>query len=1043
MREIDLTAIRARLAGDAGRTWWRGLEELADTDEFRELLHREFPEGASELDDPAGRREFLKLMGASLALAGVAGCTRQPAEHIVPYVKAPEEIVPGKPLFFATAMPFAGAATPILVESHMGRPTKVEPNPEHPATRGGTDVFSQAAVLTLYDPDRSQTVKHLGDIAPWGQFLTAISGAINAQRALKGAGLRILTETVVSPTLADQIQQLIGTLPDARWVQWEPVSRDSVRAGAKQAFGEYVEPAYRFDKAEIVLSLDADFLYRGPGRLRHIRDFTARRRLVNGQTGMSRLYVAESTPTPTGVKADHRLSLKAAHVEALAHAIAAGLGVAGATAPASIPGVDPKWVAAVVSDLQSHRGAGLVVAGEEQPAAVHALAHAINGALGNVGQTVVYTPTPEAVPTEQYAAFRTLAGEMAAGKVDLLVIISANPVFTAPPDLAFAEAMNKVQLRVHMGLFEDETARLCHWHIPETHFLEAWSDACAFDGTVSIVQPLIAPLYENRSPHELLAVMSGKPDLTSLDIVRGFWRKAWDGGASGAWGSLADSQGKPFATVDAFWRRALHDGFIAGTEHQPKDVVLSASAVTAPSPLPAADALEITFRPDPNIWDGRFANNGWLQELPRPVTKISWDSVAHVSPATAERLGVSSGFFKGVIGIQQATDVVTLTLGGREIQMPVWVLPGQPDGSVMVTIGHGRTSAGRVGSGAGVDANPLRSTAAPWIASGLQIAKAGRTYPIACTQGHFALEGRNHVRAASLTFYKEEPEFAHHLGHTPGPEATLHGNQWKYDGYSWGMSVDLHACVGCNACVVACQSENNIPVVGKDQVSRQREMHWLRVDRYYVGSADNPEMFFQPMMCQHCETAPCEVVCPVAATVHSDEGLNDMVYNRCVGTRYCSNNCPYKVRRFNFLLYSDWTTPTLKMARNPDVTVRSRGVMEKCTYCVQRINHARVAAKREDRAIRDGEVVTACQAACPAGAIAFGNINDPAAEVTKMKKEPRNYGVLADLNTRPRTTYLAAVRNTNTGLAPEQAATGHGAGAAEAPASAEPAGRSH
>jgi MoCo/4Fe-4S cofactor protein with predicted Tat translocation signal len=1005
MREIDLAAIRARLANANGKTWWRGLDELADTDEFREMLHREFPVAASEFDDPKGRRDFLKLMGASLALAGASACTRMPQEHIVPYVRQPEEIVPGRPLYFATAMPFGGAATPVLVESHMGRPTKIEPNPEHPATRGGTDVFAQAATLALYDPDRSQAIRYLSEIRPWGGFLTAIQGAVNAQRALEGAGLRILTDTVVSPTLAAQFDTLLADLPAARWIQWDAVSRDHARAGARLAFGDYVEPQYRFDQADVVLSLDADFLTRSLGRLRYARDFFEGRRLAGGRTTMNRLYVVESTPTGTGVKADHRLPMKASDIEAFARAVAAGLGAPGGT-EGELPGVPPGLLEALVSDLQAHRGRSLVIAGDEQPPAVHALAHAMNQALGNAGQTVVYTPTPEARPSEQYAALRELAADMDAGRVDVLLILSTNPVYTAPPDLDFAGRMARVPLRVHLGLYQDETAELCHWHLPETHFLETWSDARAFDGTVTICQPLIEPLYEGISAHQVLAAMTGQADQRPYEVVRAFWERQFQGGDQGA--AFAKAAGAAGGTFEQFWRRALHDGYVQGTAFAPVQVS-AGGEIPAPAPRPAAGTLEITFRPDPAVHDGCFANNGWLQELPRPITKIVWDNVALVSFDTAQRLGLLS------------EDLVTLRLGERAVTMPVWILTGQPDDSIMVTIGHGRRRAGRVGNLVGVDVNPLRTSEQPWMATGLEIQKNGERYPLACTQGHFSLEGRNHVRVATLGHYREDPKFAEHMAHDPAYETTLHGNQWTYDSYAWGMSIDLNACFGCNACVVACQAENNIPVVGKDQVLRQREMHWLRIDRYFLGhGTGNPETFFQPMLCQQCETAPCEVVCPVAATVHSSEGLNDMVYNRCVGTRYCSHNCPYKVRRFNFYLYSDWETPSLKMVRNPDVTVRSRGVMEKCTFCVQRINHARILAKREDRTIRDGDIATACEAACPSQAIVFGDINNAEARVTALKKEPRTYGVLAELNTRPRTTYLAAVRNPHPELLPEE-----------------------
>jgi molybdopterin-containing oxidoreductase family iron-sulfur binding subunit len=1013
---MDLSALRARMAETSGKTWWRGLDELADTPEFRQMLHREFPEAASEFDDPVGRRSFLKLMSASLALAGATACTRIPDEKIVPYVRAPEDAVPGRPHFYATAMTFAGAATPVLVESHQGRPTKIEPNPEHPATRGGTDVAAQASVLTLYDPDRAQALRFLGEIRPWSQLLGSLQAELNAQKGRQGAGLRLLTGTVISPTLADQIAQLLTAYPQATWVQWEAAGPDNARAGALQAFGEYVEPQFRFDKAAVILSLDADVLGTGPGRLRYTRDIIDGRRLAGEHAVMNRIYVAESTPSLLGLKADHRVALRAADVEAFARAVAAGLGVAGAGAPALPAGVAPAVVTALVKDLAAHKGAAVVVAGDQQPPAVHALAHPMNDALGAVGQTVVYTPTIEARPANQLADLTQLASDLDAGRVDLLVTIGVNPVYDAPPDLKFAERMQKAKLRVFMGLYEDETAALAQWVVPETHFLEHWSDARAFDGTVSIVQPLIAPLYENHSPHELLAVLNGRVDATPYAVVREFWEKQY-ASAEGRFGPMVKDDGTGHASFDQMARQALHDGFIAGSAFTPREVTLRPEAVGAAAAVPPADALEVTFRPCPNVHDGSLANNGWLQELPRPVTKLVWDNALLVSPDTARRLGVLD------------QDLVTLRLHGQQIELPVWRLPGQPDNSLMVTIGYGRARAGRVGTGVGVDVNAVRPSAALWMASGAEVAANGERYQLACTQGHFAIENRHHVRSAVLEHYHEEPDFAAHAVHTFGEEMTLYNpDEWKYEGHAWGMSIDLNACTGCNACVVACQAENNIPVVGKDQVARQREMHWLRIDRYYTGEENDPkETYFQPMMCHHCEAAPCEVVCPVAATVHSSEGLNDMVYNRCVGTRYCSHNCPYKVRRFNFFLYNDWETPSLKMVRNPDVTVRSRGVMEKCTYCVQRINWARIDAKREDRGVRDGEVVTACEAACPARAIVFGNVNDASSRVAAAKKLPRAYGALAELNVRPRTTYLAAVRNPNPEIEPyEKPAGGHG-----------------
>ncbi len=980
----DLAAIRERLARARGPEYWRSLEELAETEAFQEFLHREFPQNASEWMDPVGRRGFLKLMGASLALAGFSACSASPAptnEKIVPYVRPPEEIVPGKPLFFATAMPLGGYATGLLAESHMGRPTKIEGNPQHPASLGAADAFAQASVLTLYDPDRSQVIIRAGQIGSWSAFLAELSLALDAQRARQGAGLRVLTETVTSPTLASQMQALLTQFPQAKWHQYEPAGRDNIRLGARLAFGEFVETQYRLDKADVILALDSDFLTMGPGCLRHAHDFAERRRPQGKDTRMNRLYAVESTPTNTGAMADHRLPVRAGEIEAFARAVAQGLGlpVEGAAAPAA----HTKWIAALVRDLQQHHGSSLVVAGEPQPPAVHALAHAMNQALGNVGRSVVYTDPVEANPVDQMASLRELVQEMDAGKVNVLVILGGNPVFTAPADLKFADRLSKVGLRVHLGLYEDETSQLCHWHIPEAHYLESWSDVRALDGTVTILQPLIAPLYGGKSAHELMAALMGASDKSGYDILREYWR--------------GKSQAKNF---ELFWRTALHDGVIAGTALPPRSVTLKAGAGRSGTQVQAGGGLEIIFRPDPTIWDGRFANNGWLQELPKPMSKLTWDNAALVSPATAERLGLSAG------------DVVELQHAGRTVQAPVWILPGHAPDSVTVHLGYGRTRAGSVGTGIGFNPYAIRTAAAPWFAPGLGIRKIGAQYSLVSTQSHNSMEGRNPVRAGTLEEYARHPEFAREMGEEPPPGLSLYPGV-TYEGYAWGMAIDLNACTGCNACVMACQSENNSPIVGKDQVAREREMHWIRIDRYYQGGLDNPTVHHQPVMCQHCENAPCEPVCPVGATLHSSEGLNDMVYNRCIGTRYCSNNCPYKVRRFNFLAYQDFETPSLKLMRNPNVTVRSRGVMEKCTYCVQRINAAKIEAEKADRPVRDGEILTACQQACPTQAIVFGNINDPGSRVAKLKAEPRNYSLLGDLNTRPRTSYLARVRNPN------------------------------
>ncbi len=1020
MNDIDLSALRARLASTSGPAYWRSLDELAETDEFKRYVEREFPDHASEWNDPAGRRQFLKLMGASLALAGVTACTRQPEERILPYVTAPEGVVPGKPLLFATAMPDRGYATPVLAVSHMGRPTKIEPNEDHPVG-GGTSVFTQASVLDLYDPDRSQTIRYRGEIRAYADVVAALQGALSAQLALQGAGLRLLTGTVTSPTLAAQIQELLDRYPQARWAQDDPVSLQNVREGAVQAFGQELETRYRLENADTLLLLDSDLFDCGVGHLHYARTFADRRRVDAPSASMNRLYVVESRATNTGTKADHRVAVRASDVDAVARAVAAALGVPGVSGGALPGNVSADWVRAVADDLRQSGGRALVVAGEHQPPAVHVLAHAMNAALGAVGTTVEYLPAIAARPEGRTQTLAELNADMAAGQVDLLVILDANPVYTAPADLQFADNLRKVALRIHHGLFRDETADLCHWHVPATHYLEQWTDLRAFDGTVSICQPLIAPLYgAARSAHEIIAACGDNPQATTYEILRARWEAQFGEGL------LVDADGAPYADFEKFWRRVVHDGWVPGTAATPVVPAAPASVPPAPATL-AADALEVTFSPDPTVLDGRYANNGWLQETPKPLNKVTWDNVVIVSPRTAERLGLPTQNLTRVDGA--GTRLVTVTVDGRSVTGPVWVQVGHPDNSVNLQLGYGRRLAGRVGTDIGYDANAVRSSPSPWVATDVQVADTGTRYSVASTQLHFNMENRHVVRSASLEHFKAEPDFAQHMTHVPKYEDTLHGNEWSYDGYKWGMVIDLNACNGCNACVVACVAENNIPVVGKEQVAAGREMHWIRVDRYYEGNVDNPTVHDQPVTCMQCENAPCEVVCPVAATVHSEEGLNDMVYNRCVGTRYCANNCPYKVRRFNFLLYADWDTPTLKMVRNPEVTVRSRGVMEKCTYCVQRISAARIQAKLEDRRIADGEVKTACQTACPTQAIVFGDMNDPASRVAQAKSSPRNYGLLEDLNTRPRTTYLAAVRNPNPVLEPAaaQAPAGHAA----------------
>ena len=996
-KQLDLASVREKIdaatahdsAQKTGPEYWRSLEELAGSPEFQQALDREFPKGASEWLDSVSRRGFLKVMGASLGLAGMTGCVRLPLEPIVPYVRQPEGVIPGKPMYYATAVTLGGYASPVLVESHLGRPTKIEGNDLHPASQGGTDIFTQASILGLYDPDRSQNVMSMGDQRSWAAFLAAIRGPLSAQKALQGAGIRILTPTISSPTLAAQLRNFLKLYPQAKWHVYEPVNRDNILEGAKMAFGQPVETRYDFSKADVIVSLDADFLYAGfPGNSRYIRDFATRR---DPDSNMNRLYVIESTPSSTGAKADHRWPMRAVEIEKLAQNLSTHLPVNPPTG--GVVGDNPGFAGQLVEDLLAHRGSSIVIVGDNQPPSVHAFIHAINQTLGNVGKTVFYTDCIDANPINQTESLKDLVADMRGGKVDLLIILGGNPAYDAPADLNFADALknSSVPVRVHLGLHQNETAELCHWHINQAHELEAWGDARACDGTVSIIQPLIAPLYNGKSALEFVALLNGQSDATGYDLVRSYWQRQHAG-----------------ADFEQFWRKSLHDGWIDGTSYPSKSAIVRNDNFEWKW---ATDtAIELNIRRDPTIYDGQFSNNGWLQELPKPMSKLTWDNAVLMGPKMAERLRIKTN------------DVVELELGGKKVQGAVWIQAGHPDNSATITLGYGRTRAGRVGTAQGFNAYALRTTSAPWIATGLQIRKTGATYTLASTQGYQTMDTpdgahRPLVRETTLEEYRKEPNFAQE--EQPAPGLTLY-NPYPYDKetYAWGMAIDLNACVGCNNCMLACQSENNIAVVGKEQTNLGRHMHWIRIDTYYQGDRDNPKAFFQPVPCMQCEDAPCELVCPVAATNHSTEGLNDMVYNRCVGTRYCSNNCPYKVRRFNFLLFQDWDTPQYKMMRNPDVSVRSRGVMEKCTYCVQRINERRIdvetASLREGKDLRIGdELQTACQQSCPAGAIIFGNINDPNSKVSKLKAQARNYSLLGELNTRPRTTYLAEVRNPN------------------------------
>ena len=1069
--KTNFALLRDKILQKSGKDYWRSVEEFADAPEFEEFVKHEYPAQAEEWEDGLSRRNFIKVMGASLALAGLSGCVIQPAEKIVPYVSQPEEIVPGKPLFYATAMTVRGEATGLLAKSNEGRPTKIEGNPEHPQSLGATDIFAQAALLDMYDPDRSQQILKRGNPATWQNFMSELRARIDENRVDGGAGVRFLTETITSPTMIAQMRQILTELPNARWYQYEPINCDNQIAGAKMAFGSPAKPIYKFDQATRILSLDKDIF--SDFNVRYTKDYNRSRLYNHEKTDINRLYAIETTMSLTGAKADHRLAVKPSQMPEIAKAIAAAMGVAGATSTYT---ENAQWIQALANDLKANGGKSLVVVGDNQPPMVHALANAMNQTLGAVGTTVTYIePLQPFADVLQIDQLRQLITEIDNGAVKMLVILGGNPTYNAPADLrlnfdrfkvdADDREGRKVPLRVHLGLYQNETAEVCHWHIPEKHFLESWGDARAFDGTVSIVQPLIQPLYDGKSPHEVAQLFFRENyDKKDLDIVKEYWQQQGFAGAPRAMATTATTNNQPkpqnetqnqspattaatpmmnspqnqaanptggstnpaaSRSFDDAWRKVVHDGVVQNSAATAKTVSASGAFMTQPTVPVASGNLEISILPDPSIYDGRFANNGWLQELPNPITKITWENVALVSPNTAKRLllneavkgeeysGGSQGTtFVNTKGGNLFSDLVTLKMNGAEVGTPVpmWIAPGQPDDVITIYLGYGRTRAGRVGTDIGYNAYNVRRSDAMWNGAG-EVAKTGEQKAIASTQIHFNMEGRDILRVWDLEHFNSNPE---KIGHQHDEYDASMYPRYEYTGNKWGMTVDLNSCVGCNACVIACQSENNIPVVGREQVERSREMHWMRIDTYYSGDVKDPDgPAFQPMLCQQCELAPCETVCPVHATVHSAEGLNDMVYNRCVGTRYCSNNCPYKVRRFNFLLYQDWNTPQYKLMRNPEVTVRSRGVMEKCTYCTQRIAYARIEAEKDGRRIQDGEILTACQSVCPADAIVFGDLNDPNSQVAKLKKDHRNYNVLNELNTQPRTTYLASLKNQN------------------------------
>lgn len=997
--KLSLKDLSQGLLGAKRKEYWRSLDQLAQTDEFNKWIEDEFPERKSLLD--VDRRQFVKLMGASMLMASLAGCRNLPQEKIVPYVKAPEGSVPGISEFYATSLTIGGYGFGALVESRSGRPGKVDGHPAHPATMGASDHLMQAALFDMYDPDRMQSVEENDLVSNWETFANAIRAKIAESN---GSKVRFLTGTVTSPTLTRLIGDFLSKHPGAKWHSYDPFGEDNLIAGSKMAFGQALQPVYMLDKADVVLSLDGDFLMQGPGHIRYSRDFASKRVIEDTDPTLNRLYAIHSEATITSAAADHRLAVKPSKVEQYARAL---LMLLDGRSGEGVEGEAVKWLAAVAEDLKAHQGRCAVLAGDHQSPVVHAVAAAMNVKLGAVGQTVNYIERVTTSAENHHESLKELVDAMNAGQVDAVIMIGTNPVFTAPADLKFAEALAKVPVRVSHSTHKDETAMACNWRLPDAHALESWGDARAFDGTISIQQPLIAPLYAGRSSIELLSLLEDTK-LNGRQLLMDTYRARLGSDAESAFNAL------------------VHDGIVPGAA-MAVPVTLN-EGFMAQAPASSGSDLELLIVPDANIGDGRFANNAWLQELPRPMTSVTWDNTVDMSPKTAEKLGIKS---------TEMGAWVNVTVGGNTVKGMANVVPGTADDTIVIHAGYGREAGGLIATGKSLSlpeqAHPLKPNgdevgfnvyplllAGGSVGVGCEVAKAGGKGRIASVQTHHSMEGRDIVRSGTLEEFKAKPDLEPVHAHKV-PDITLY-NQTAKDSEGqnmWAMTIDLSLCTGCNACTIACQAENNIPSVGKEQVLRGREMHWLRVDRYNVGSPENPsETVFQPVACLHCEKAPCEPVCPVAATVHSKDGLNQMVYNRCVGTRYCSNNCPYKVRRFNFLNYADKVDkPSLTLLNNPEVTVRGRGVMEKCTYCVQRISHARITAKKEGRDIRDGEVKTACQVACPSQAIIFGDYAQADSAIAKSRKNPRNYILLKELNTTPRTTYLGRVRNPNPAVA--------------------------
>ncbi len=974
--------------------WWRSLQQLHDDPEYRKFADSEFPDDGDKKEINLSRRSFLSVMGASLALAGFTGC-RRPVEKIVPYVDAPEKLVLGEPEYYATTMPFSTSAYGVIVTSVEGRPIKIEGNDLHPSTKGKSNSFIQSSILNLYDPDRSKETRHNNEVSSFNEFVTSWNEIKTEYDGNGGEGLAVLCEESTSPTLARLKKEISRKYPKIQWVVFDSVSDENIYHGIELATGKSLSPVHSFEKAKVIVALDADPLATDSENVSNALGFARGRKVSSPTDSMNRLYVAEPGYSITGAMADHRFRVPSKHILEFAIGIGEELEALGLKVPAlrgykrlKTNSCNRDWMKAIAGDLVKNLGESLVVAGRRQDPAVHALITTINHALGNTGKTLKFVSGND-IQVSDRKSFASLVKDMDGGKISTLFIIGGDPVSNAPADVDLTTALSKVKNAIHLGHQKNQTAKVCGWHINRTHYLESWGDCRAADGTVSVVQPMIEPLFYGKSEIELLNLVVTGEFKPGYELVR----ETWAGLVKGV----------PF---ESGWEKVLHDGILENRSPRFESFRIRENEVAGYIDKYSPDrgeGTEVIFIADYSVYDGRFGNNGWMQELPDPLTKLVWDNAALMSTNTAKNHDLKNG------------DLISIALNGKSLEIPIFVIPGHTDDVITLPLGYGQKEFGRVADGVGFAVESIRTLDNMHFASGVKITPLKKKHTLASTQNHGSMEGRPLIREGTLEHYRHDPKFAGHAVHVPDLQSLW--NEHKYDkGYQWGMSIDLNACIGCGACIVACQSENNIPIVGKENADYGREMHWMRLDRYFGGSEENPQVGFQPVACHHCEMAPCEQVCPVAATVHDAEGINLMTYNRCIGTRYCSNNCAYKVRRFNFFNYTNKFPELIKMAQNPDVTVRSRGVMEKCTYCLQRLNRAKRTAKLEGRQLRDGEVKTACQQSCPVEAIHFGNILDKNSEIVKAKQADRTYEMLAEFNFRPRTSYQARLRNPNPAL---------------------------